>query len=239
MKTILETLKRKWSEYLLEIIVIMVGVFGAFMLNNWNDTRKTKKLEKEILLEIKHSLERDLIDINWNINVHTEMLNSQKIIINWIESNKPYHDSLARHFSIAHRVTQFISTDGPYENLKSRGIRIIQNDSIRNMIMNVYDEGYDFYNELENIYIELIFHTIKFVNNSVFEATINYDLIDPNLYGEMKLLDSIGIRERSEFKYQLKTNLNYNALFINLAMIPTKANIESLIELLQVELDSR
>jgi hypothetical protein len=49
MKKILETLKRKWAEYLLEIMVITIGILGAYALNNWNEGRKTDIEEQEIL----------------------------------------------------------------------------------------------------------------------------------------------------------------------------------------------
>ena len=39
MKKLLETLQRKWAEYLLEMFVITFGIIGAFMLNSWNEGR--------------------------------------------------------------------------------------------------------------------------------------------------------------------------------------------------------
>lgn len=56
MKKILKTLKLKWTEYLLEIIVIVIGILVAFMLNNWNENRNKEKLVTEILLEVQNDL---------------------------------------------------------------------------------------------------------------------------------------------------------------------------------------
>lgn len=43
MKRTLKTLSEKWPEYLLEIIVLIIGIYGAFAVDNWNEDRKWKK----------------------------------------------------------------------------------------------------------------------------------------------------------------------------------------------------
>lgn len=63
MKKIIETLKKKWAEYLLEIIVITFGILLAFGLNNWNEGRKNDKLQKEYLTRLVQDFEQDLEDL--------------------------------------------------------------------------------------------------------------------------------------------------------------------------------
>ena len=67
MKRILSTLKDKWPEYLLEILVLIIGVYGAFALDNWNDQRKNFEKERTLLINLKRDFllrQKELLEFN-------------------------------------------------------------------------------------------------------------------------------------------------------------------------------
>ena len=71
MKKILDTLKLKWAEYLLEVVVIVIGILGAFALNNWNDQRVTLKQKQVYISSLKSDLLRDVQSIMQTLEIQT------------------------------------------------------------------------------------------------------------------------------------------------------------------------
>ena len=90
MKKILETIQAKWAEYLLEILVIMIGILGAYMLNSWNETRKYQKLEVQYLRGFLDDLESDIISLGENDDVNLNNKFCAENLIRLIQSDQPF-----------------------------------------------------------------------------------------------------------------------------------------------------
>jgi hypothetical protein len=54
MKKFLNILKQKWPLFILEVIVIMIGIMGAAALSNWNEQKKNTELEKKYIQDIHY-----------------------------------------------------------------------------------------------------------------------------------------------------------------------------------------
>ena len=140
--------ENKFSKYLVyaigEILLVMIGILLAFQVDSWNDQRKRDLLEIDILKELKQNLMVDIVDIDENISQHEQSLKSSQIISSVIENDLPNNDSLNNHFSNIIIVPMFLPTKTAYENLKLTGTTIIENDSLRLAIIELYERKYAF-----------------------------------------------------------------------------------------------
>lgn len=94
MKKLFETLKQKWAEYLLEMIVITFGILGAFALNNWNEDRKTEVIKDAYKLSLIEDLTKDTIESKRTLYEFEIELNKLLAIGNKISSQSLSIDSI-------------------------------------------------------------------------------------------------------------------------------------------------
>jgi len=152
--------KNKTGKYLKyavgEIILVVIGILIALSINNWNEKRKIKHKETIVLKEL-------LTSINSDLKAY-ESFSDPKIerkkrgldsLFTYVFYKKEIKDLLFIDFYTNMSQDIFLRFDnGPFEGLKSSGLDIISNDSLRTAINNAYAVKLPLYNHLSNILYE-------------------------------------------------------------------------------------
>jgi len=167
----METIKNNWKNYLFEFLSIFIGVSLAFALSNWDENRRDALAETKILIEIKNGLQLDLQDVDQNIMGHKKGVETCNYFRKLIEGSNFNPDSAA--FNYFYLLRDFISIQNKsgYESLKSRGLGLVKNDSLRLEIISLYDFYYEIIEKLEENYDEKQFNKNYYleINNMLAE----------------------------------------------------------------------
>ena len=175
-----------------EIFLIFLGINLAIWFNNWNESSKLKLEELKVLKELKSGLTDDLDELVYYIGLHEKAEISGKIILNHLDKNIQYHDSLDLHFGKASLFSGSFPKIGAYESLKSKGLGLISNDSLRLKITNLYEAQFPYLLYIQkfdesNFQIFSDQYKTKFANWTLFESATPVDynsLIDDNYFKE-------------------------------------------------------
>ena len=134
--------ENKFSKYLLyaigEVMLVVIGILIALSLNNNNENKKLVVQEIKILQEIKSELSVALEDVTDDLKDHERNLKSTEIIYNSILHKESYNDSLVKHYKNLTDEEEFLARQSAFESLKSIGLEIISNDTIRRDITTAY-----------------------------------------------------------------------------------------------------
>jgi hypothetical protein len=103
----------KYSRYAIgEVVLVVVGILIVLQINNWNENRKDRKIELEVLQNMAECLETNIRKLESQLALSEKSETSSEIIISVLDKSLPYHDSRA-----------ILS----YEALKNVGLEIIRN----------------------------------------------------------------------------------------------------------------
>ena len=187
---------KKISKYLLyaigEIVLVVIGILIALQINNWNEKRKIKHKETVILKELLTSINSDLKAYESfsdpRIQRKKRGLDS---LFTYIFDKKEIKDSLFIDFYTNMSQDIFVRFDnGPFEDLKSSGLNIISNDSLRTAINNAYTVKLPLYTNLSNIlYAESKPKISKFEYKFLNLIPILYKDGSKNLHFNLKGID--------------------------------------------------
>ena len=135
-------LKRYLMYAIGEILLVMIGILLALQVNNWNENRKDRRVENKLLIELKENLKVNYNRLEDEILKEHNSIKAINLVVEHIDNRKLYHDSLDIHFRQAFRAYDIVISSSAFEAIKSRGFEIIQSDSLRNKIIDLFDVTY-------------------------------------------------------------------------------------------------
>jgi len=134
-----------------EILLVMIGILLALQVNNWNEDRKDKKVEKQILEGIHRNLLQDTVDINFNIRRHYVYIEYDSIVLQHIFNQEKLTPAFAYQFArVVWADWDLIVHTSSFEEAKQKGLSIISNTQLREDISRLYEYWYPYLLLAEN-----------------------------------------------------------------------------------------
>ena len=143
----------KYFKYAIgEIVLVVIGILIALQINNWNEKRKINHKETVILKELLTSINSDLKAYESFSDPRIERKKRGiDSLFTYVFDKKEIKDSLFIDFYTNMSQDIFVRFDnGPFEGLKSSGLDIISNDSLRSAINNAYTVKLPSYTHFSN-----------------------------------------------------------------------------------------
>ena len=235
--------ENRFSKYLIyaigEIVLVVIGILIALQINNWNEASKERQHETKILLELKNGFLQDIKEIESNIVNYKIAVKASDVVLQHLESNKPYRDSLSVYLAQTIGMDPFIPQKAAYQTLKSNGVDLISNDSLRSQILYVHDFLYDFLIENhKGIYLKPEYLIEEYAKR--FEQAIPITDQNKNLHSNVFVpIDYTLLREDSEFLSLLRSNRNQKIESIRVTEFAVLPVLASLVEQIDNELAAR
>lgn len=154
-----------------EIILVVIGILIALQINNWNEQRKERRVEINILNEIYDNLNVDRTNLQFKIDETNSFKLANLKVLEHLENKTPLNDSLHFYYTRLNAYGSFRAVTAGYENLKSKGVDLIQNDLLRSSILQLYD--YEYFHFVEDV--ENAISTFRFNKSAYFNERIYLD----------------------------------------------------------------
>jgi hypothetical protein len=123
-----------------EIFLVVIGILMALQINNWNEQRKSKKFEQEILHLIDQNLERDSVLLSIELGKAKEAIEMTDKLMEQV-ALKNYNDSLNNWMGKIISFERFKSQSSAFEVLKSKGFESITDNRLQIELISYYDES--------------------------------------------------------------------------------------------------
>jgi hypothetical protein len=226
---VLAEISKKFYEFFIQLILIIVGVLSALGVDNYRETIQEHKSEKEFLINLRNSVQSDTAVLKKEIQLTYNKINAIAELISLSKSPKSVDNE-----KFGNLVTDVIMLIRPnfvtavYEELKFTGnFKLIRNIKLKALIISYYGDNAIIQEQNDR---EVGNHPIYFLNE------INFDELEYKTpFDQKRILNFLRTNEAVRTELLL---LQKRTSFVRSGMIYTSLprSIE-LLEKLQAEID--
>jgi len=152
----------KFSKYLLyavgEILLVVIGILIALQIDNWNDFKKDRGQEKELLIQLKSEYQSNLAQLSAKIDLRNKMITASHKLLDYVDNPQMRStDSIMKYLGF----TIITPTFDPIVNdiISSGRIQLLQNPLLKEKlsrwtsdVISVTEEELEWLKYRSNIY---------------------------------------------------------------------------------------
>jgi hypothetical protein len=213
--------ENKFSKYLLyaigEIALVMIGILLALQVNDWNENRFRRDLEKSTLKEIKESLDFDITMLQDQVETQTHYWKQIERLIQELKSNKEPSESIENLLIYPVRENIVNLNSSAFELLENRGIDLISNQSLKKEIVKHFKYDQQDIIDRSKVWGEILLEFGRFFD-ALLDPIIDNELKTNYVLGaeKFKALDYSGFRSNelvvAKLKYRIHRKIREIAL---------------------------
>tara|TARA_R100001143_G_scaffold12460_1_gene13679 strand:- start:11093 stop:11806 length:714 start_codon:yes stop_codon:yes gene_type:complete len=173
---------RKYLLYSIgEIFLVVIGILIALQVNNWNEWRKDRVKEKEVLVNLAENFELNIEALESDVDSLLKFNMSSRIVLNVLDNQQPFADSLAKHFHMARIPKTIINlSQSGYEQYKNMGYGIILDKPTSREIIDFFETTlptwFTVYTQVNTPHVPFIDHHVPlFIYKRYSLVPINMD----------------------------------------------------------------
>ena len=122
-----------WKYALMEVFLITVGISLAFVLNNWNESRVERKMERFHLASIQTDVQATIDNLRRQYHLDTnQLVGARQLFKLLVQGRSVDEDSLRAYLNVFNTNPKFAPKDFNYQSLLQSGdYRIVRNEVLR------------------------------------------------------------------------------------------------------------
>jgi hypothetical protein len=145
----------KYFKYAIgEIILVVIGILIALQINNWNEIRKQKLAEQEVLTSLKKELEANKKNLSFYIDKYEKQYNNGVFLLSLFHYKNDTISNLTLDKALGsiEETYTFEASDGTINSIIASGkIEIIKNAQLKSLITSFNGTVINATQEVENV----------------------------------------------------------------------------------------